>query len=147
MPKAQWNQGLEKSLVDLLHEHDDPCSRGDNGWESEAWDHMVKLFNARNGVNFTKFQIKDKEKEMKRDYMLLKEARKQSGVSWDDVRCTIVANANLWENMILVSYFTNITTAGPCLKLLLFSSINYFSLLVCRHGKGLKNSGEDLPPI
>ena len=119
-PRAQWNRGLEKSLVDLLHEHDDPCFRGDNGWGSETWNQMVKLFNCRNCVNFTKNQIQEKEKEMKRDYRALKEARRQSGVSWDDVRCTLIADANLWKNMIQVSYFTNIATAAPCLKVVLF---------------------------
>ena len=105
--------------MDLLHEHDDACFRGDNGWGSETWNQMVKLFNSRNGVNFTKNQIQEKEKEMKRDYRALKEARRQSGVSWDDVRCTLIADENLWKNMIQVSYFTNIATTAPCLKLVL----------------------------
>lgn len=73
---------------------------------------MVKLFNARNGVNFTKGEMQEKKKEIKRDYMALKEARRKINVSWDDVRCTIIVDENLWKNMITVSYFTNIATSS-----------------------------------
>ncbi|XP_040376051.1 uncharacterized protein LOC102709427 [Oryza brachyantha] len=48
----------------------------------------------------TKQQIQDKEKELKRDYMLLKEARKQSGASWDHKRCMILADDAVWQNII-----------------------------------------------
>ncbi|PWZ18547.1 hypothetical protein Zm00014a_009334 [Zea mays] len=36
--------------------------RGDNGWNSEGWNRMVKEFHVRNKyVSFTKAQIQDKE--------------------------------------------------------------------------------------
>ncbi|CAO2200224.1 unnamed protein product [Urochloa humidicola] len=34
--RASWNSVLEKTLVDLLHEHNTPDYRGQNGWTSEA---------------------------------------------------------------------------------------------------------------
>ncbi len=73
--RASWNAGLEKALVDLLHEF----SR----------------------VSFTKVQIQDKERELKRDYKVLKEARKQSGVSWDERLCRIEAEEPIWDNIIM----------------------------------------------
>ncbi len=33
---------------------------------------------------FTKAQIQEKEKELKREYKMLKEAKKQSGAHWND---------------------------------------------------------------
>ncbi|TVU43332.1 hypothetical protein EJB05_09792, partial [Eragrostis curvula] len=67
------------------------CSpKGDNGWSSEAWNKIVKEFHERNKyVSFTKSQIQEKEKELKRDYKMLKEARKQSGCQWNEDRCMI----------------------------------------------------------
>uniref|UniRef100_A0A0D9XBA6 Myb/SANT-like domain-containing protein n=1 Tax=Leersia perrieri TaxID=77586 RepID=A0A0D9XBA6_9ORYZ len=47
-----------------------------------------------------KHQIQDKEKELKHDYRMLKEARKQSGVSWDNQRCMIIACDAVWANLI-----------------------------------------------
>uniref|UniRef100_A0A8I6XQT1 Myb/SANT-like domain-containing protein n=1 Tax=Hordeum vulgare subsp. vulgare TaxID=112509 RepID=A0A8I6XQT1_HORVV len=35
--------------------------------------------------------------------MMLKEARKQSGVGWDDKRCMIEADTDLWDNLMIVS--------------------------------------------
>jgi hypothetical protein len=54
--------------------------------------------------NYTKGQIQDKEKEkeLKREYKMLKEARQQSGVSWNEKRCMIEADPELWDNLIIV---------------------------------------------
>uniref|UniRef100_A0A0E0N662 fructokinase n=1 Tax=Oryza rufipogon TaxID=4529 RepID=A0A0E0N662_ORYRU len=101
--RASWNPGLEKALVDLLHEHNNPHYRCQNGWTSEAWNKVVKEFRDRHPyVTMNKQQIQDKEKELKRDYRLLKEARKQSGASWDNQRCMIVADDAVWANIITV---------------------------------------------
>ena len=78
--RADWNLALEKSLVDILHEYKDSGYRGDNGWTPEGWNKMVKEFHLRNKyVNYTKSQIQDKEGQLKKDYRMLKEARRQSG--------------------------------------------------------------------
>jgi hypothetical protein len=34
--RADWNLGLERSLVNILHEFKDSGYRGDNGWNSEG---------------------------------------------------------------------------------------------------------------
>ena len=64
---------------------------------------MVKEFHDRNKfVSFNKSQIQEKEKELKRDYKMLKEAKKQSGCSWNEKRCMIEGEPSLWENLIVV---------------------------------------------
>nr|BAD34389.1 hypothetical protein [Oryza sativa Japonica Group] len=90
--RASWNTALEKILVELLHEHNTPEYRGQNGWTSEAWNKIVKEFHEKDRyVCLTKSQIQEKEKELKREYRMLKEARKQSGASWNNQRCIIEA--------------------------------------------------------
>ena len=54
-------------------------------------------------LKFSKSQIQDKEKELKREYRMLKEARKQSGVGWDNKRCMIEAHTDLWDNLMIAS--------------------------------------------
>ncbi|KAJ1265133.1 hypothetical protein BS78_08G056000 [Paspalum vaginatum] len=51
-------------------------------------------------VSFTKSQIQDKEKELKKAYKALKEARKQSGASWNNERGMIVAEPAVWANIV-----------------------------------------------
>ena len=122
--RAQWNPGLEKALVEILHEHNSPYHRGQNGWGSETWNLMVTIFHGRHKhVKFTKSQIQDKEKELKRDYRMLKEARKQSGVGWNENRCMIEADAHLWDNLMIVSCFIlflllNLVTSSIMLTLI-----------------------------
>jgi hypothetical protein len=102
--RAHWNAGLEKALVDLLHEHNNDCYRGQNGWSSEAWNRICRLFNQKfSHIKFTKVQIQDKEKDLKRDYKLLKLAKGQSGCQWDEKLGRIEADPAVWANIIQVS--------------------------------------------
>jgi hypothetical protein len=67
---------------------------------------MVQKFHEQiSYVSFSKDQIQDKDKELKRDFNLLKEARKQSGVHWDDKLCMIIADPPIWDNIIVVILF------------------------------------------
>jgi hypothetical protein len=101
--RAHWNAGLEKALVELLHEHNNDCYRGPNGWSSEAWNKITKLFNEKFlHIKFTKVQIQDKEKDLKRDYKLLKQAKGQSGSQWNEKLGRIEADPPIWANIINV---------------------------------------------
>lgn len=100
--RASWNPSLEKALVDLLHEHNTPEHRGQNGWTHESWNLMAKKFHEKHQyANLTKSEIQEKEKELKRDYRILKDARKQSGASWNDQQCMTVAEPAVWANIII----------------------------------------------
>jgi len=102
--RAEWNPALEKSRVDILHEYKDSGYRGDNGWSSEGWNKMVKEFHLRNKyVNYTKSQIQDKEVQLKKDYRMLKEARQQSGATWNEDRHMVEGTPALWANLKVVS--------------------------------------------
>ncbi|KAJ1254169.1 hypothetical protein BS78_K110600 [Paspalum vaginatum] len=99
--RAKWTTGLEKGLVDLLLEHNNVCYKGQNGWSLEAWNIIYRLFKERFPyVPFTRVQVTDKERELKKDCMVLKEIRKQSGVSWKERLCRIEADEPLWDNII-----------------------------------------------
>jgi hypothetical protein len=101
--RATWNPALEKSLVLLLHEHNNTCFRNDNKWSTEAWNEIVKEFYDRNRhVSFTKIQIQEKEGQLKRDYKMLKEERRQGGCTWNEDRCTIEGGTAFWDNLIIV---------------------------------------------
>jgi len=49
----------------------------------------------------TKAKFKKKRRSL-RDYKMLKEAKKQSGCSWNEKRCMIEGEPSLWENLIVV---------------------------------------------
>ncbi|XP_039805094.1 uncharacterized protein LOC120669400 [Panicum virgatum] len=98
--RAVWNKELEKSLVEILHDYKDSGCRGDNGWNSEGWNRMVKEFHTRNRyISFSKSQIQEKEGQLKRDYKMLKAARQQSGSSWNEKRCMVEGSSAMWDNL------------------------------------------------
>ncbi|KAM0828036.1 hypothetical protein ACQ4PT_067810 [Festuca glaucescens] len=93
-----------------------PGNRGQNGWSSETWNMMVKSFNSRHKhVQFTKSQIQDKEKDLKKDYRMLRDARKHSGVGWDEERCMIQADPHLWDNLE-IDKVAKVKAAGRALQ-------------------------------
>jgi hypothetical protein len=67
---------------------------------------MVKEFHVRNKyVSFTKAQIQDKEGQLKRDYKMLKAARQQSRLSWNEKINMVEGPPTLCENLMVVSDF------------------------------------------
>ena len=104
--RAVWNTQLEKSLFEILHEYKDSGCRGDNSWNSEGWNRMVKEFHARNKfVSFTKSQTQEKEGQLKGDYKTLKAARQQSGPTWNEKRYMVDRSSIAWDNLQVVSCF------------------------------------------
>jgi hypothetical protein len=94
--RAAWNAELEKSLVDLF-EHNLPPYRAQNGWSPDASNKIVAEFHKKHEyVTFNKIKIQE-ERKLKRENMMLKEARKQSGVSWNEKRCMIIAEPAIWD--------------------------------------------------
>ena len=78
-------------MVELLHDYNNDCYRGQNGWSTDARNGIVISFHEKfKHVSISRQQIQDKEKEL-REYRMLKEARQQSGASWNDKLCMIVA--------------------------------------------------------
>jgi hypothetical protein len=105
--RAAWSYMHEKGLVDILKELANlPMMKGQNGWTSEGWRSIISKFRDMFPmVNFTKQQVQEKEKELKRSYKIIKEARK-SGVGWNDTLGMIIAEPEVWENLIKVRFFT-----------------------------------------
>ncbi|WVZ58260.1 hypothetical protein U9M48_008546 [Paspalum notatum var. saurae] len=61
--RAAWNPAMEKTLVDLLHDHNTPEYRSQIGWKPKAWNKIVKEFHekenhiAEGKYNFTSTQL------------------------------------------------------------------------------------------
>jgi hypothetical protein len=67
---------------------------------------MIKEFHTHNRyVNVSRSQIQGKEGQLKRDYKMLKEARKQSGSTWNEIRCMVEGSSSMRENLEIVSQF------------------------------------------
>jgi hypothetical protein len=96
--RATWTFTYEKGLVDILKELGNiPMFKGQNGWTAEGWRSITNKFNDMfPRANFSKQQVHEKEKELKGNYKVIKEARK-SGVGWNDTLGMIIAEPQGWE--------------------------------------------------
>uniref|UniRef100_K4A110 Myb/SANT-like domain-containing protein n=1 Tax=Setaria italica TaxID=4555 RepID=K4A110_SETIT len=99
--RATWSYTYEKGLVDILKELANvPMFKGQNGWTTEGWRNITNKFNDMfPTTHFTKQQVQEKEKELKGNYKIIKEARK-SGVGWNDTLGMIIAEPKGWEKLI-----------------------------------------------
>uniref|UniRef100_A0A0E0M8Z2 Myb/SANT-like domain-containing protein n=1 Tax=Oryza punctata TaxID=4537 RepID=A0A0E0M8Z2_ORYPU len=99
---ASWNSALEKGLVDILHDHNQPRFRAQNAWIPERWRSIVNKFNEKLPyAYFNKQQIQEKEKELKGNYKIIKNARKESSLGWNDSLSMIVAEKPVWDRILL----------------------------------------------
>uniref|UniRef100_K3YZS4 Myb/SANT-like domain-containing protein n=1 Tax=Setaria italica TaxID=4555 RepID=K3YZS4_SETIT len=77
-----------------------PMFNGQNGWTTEGWRSITnKLNDMFPTAHFTKQQVQEKEKELKGNYKIIKEATK-SGVGWNDTLGMIIAESKGWEKLI-----------------------------------------------
>jgi hypothetical protein len=76
--RATWSYTHEKGLVETMQTLVNiPMLRGQNGWTAEGWRHITyKLNEMFPNANFTKQQVQEKEKELKGNYRIIREARK-----------------------------------------------------------------------
>lgn len=99
--RSSWNFSYEKALSDILHDHNNPKFRGQNGWVTDGWRSIASKFNKKfPTAHFTKQQSQEKEKELKGNYKAIRDAHKQSGTGWDDSLCMIVAKPSIWDKII-----------------------------------------------
>jgi hypothetical protein len=67
---------------------------------------MTQMFNEKCPLaKFTKAQIQVKEKELKANYKVLKEASKQNAVGWNEAMGMIIAEPPIWANIIVISFY------------------------------------------
>ena len=84
-----------------------PMYKTQNGWTTKGWRKITKQFNEKFPLaHFTKQQIQSKEKELKENYKIIRDARKNSDASWNESLCMIIAKPKIWDEMIEVSHFS-----------------------------------------
>lgn len=129
--RAKWTSRYEKGLVDVLLEHRASHLRVQNRWSFEGWNQIVKDFNSLYPeARFTKFQIQDKETQLKIQYKEIKSICKRIGVNWNKDTSMINTTAEIWDEiaqvrsstthlflemaMLIKSDFSNIVFTGGC---------------------------------
>ena len=97
-----WTLPMDCCLIDLLL---DQVLRGNKigqGFITQAWIEMVKLFNMKFGSHFDKDVLKNRYKHLRRQYNDITALLERSGFSWDDTREMVTAEAYVWDSYIQV---------------------------------------------
>ncbi|KAI4980666.1 hypothetical protein ZWY2020_021151 [Hordeum vulgare] len=87
---------MKACLIELLRDHDVPKYRTQNAWSKEASTSILGKFNQRFDLSFTVIQVKQKERDLKRDFKAIEDLISESGFAWDHDRKMMVAPDNVW---------------------------------------------------
>jgi hypothetical protein len=107
MGRANWNFSYEKGLVGIMKDHVNiPMFRGQNGWSGDGWRSISEKFTQMYPLaGFSKQQLQEKEKELKGFWKAIRDARKESGVGWNESLSMVVAEPDKWKKLINVRIF------------------------------------------
>ncbi|KAG2589063.1 hypothetical protein PVAP13_5NG251081 [Panicum virgatum] len=99
--RATWSYTYEKGLVETIQVLVNiPMLKGQNGWIAEGWRSITNKFNERfPHAQFTKQRVQEKEKELK-GTKIIRQARTNSGVGWNDTLGMINAEPKIWAKLI-----------------------------------------------
>ncbi|KAJ1287570.1 hypothetical protein BS78_02G020100 [Paspalum vaginatum] len=79
------------------------CTRGQNGWTTEGWRSITQKFNDRfPEARFSKQQVREKERELKANYKMIRDAKNSSGVGWNESLGMLIAEPRIWDELIKV---------------------------------------------
>ncbi|KAJ1289324.1 hypothetical protein BS78_02G155500 [Paspalum vaginatum] len=94
----------EDRLVDILKDHVNiPMYKGQNGWITEGWRSITQKFNDRfPEARFPKQQVREKERELKANYKMIRDAKNSSGVGWNESLGMLIAEPRIWDELIKV---------------------------------------------
>ena len=106
--RAAWTNSRLAFLVSMMKEYSDVGKyHGQNGWTTEGWNQVVKeLNNLYQESRLTKYQVQDKDAQLKKHYKNIKLIVNRSGISWNDIACVINTTPEKWEEIIAVSFYS-----------------------------------------
>jgi hypothetical protein len=86
-------------LIGLLKDHDVPRFRTNNAWSKEAWKSITEQFNKKFSTLYSVSQVKQKERDMKKEYRVVKDLSAESGFGWDPDRMMVTAPDVVWKSL------------------------------------------------
>ncbi|XP_057963033.1 uncharacterized protein LOC131154346 isoform X2 [Malania oleifera] len=120
---AYWTPSMDHYFIDLLLDQVLRGNRIGHAFITQAWIEMVASFNAKFGSHHGKDVLKNRYKQLKRQYNDVKVLVEQRGISWDETQemedhvwnysTKVYSDAETYQNEILPSYDKLCVIYGP----------------------------------
>lgn len=99
-PRTHWTPPMDRYLVDLLVVQVNKGNRNGKSFVAQAWLDMIRSFNSNFGIRRDKDVLKNRYKQLKRQFDDMTTILGQKGFYWDDKREMVVAKDHVWDAYI-----------------------------------------------
>ena len=100
----KWTRCMDGQLLEVLKEQKAKGLKDDRNFQPQAYRAAIDALNETFKLNITKNHIVNRLKTLKEQMGNAVELLNQkSGISWDDISKRLVADENVWNNLIQVS--------------------------------------------
>lgn len=104
-PRTQWTPPMDRYLVDLLVVQVNKGNRNGKSFVAQAWLDMIRSFNSNFGIRRDKDVLKNRYKQLKKQYDDITTILGEKGFYWDDKREMVAAKDHVWDAYIEVTKF------------------------------------------
>ncbi|KAK7283134.1 hypothetical protein RIF29_12445 [Crotalaria pallida] len=98
--RTYWTPPMDRFLIDLLLEHVKSGNKLGQTFFTQAWNDMVTSFNEQFKSQYDKDVLKNRYKNLRKQFSDVDNVLCQSGFSWDDTREMVAAEDHVWDAYI-----------------------------------------------
>lgn len=97
-----WTLQMDRHFIDLMLEQVHGGNKIDDTFNEQAWVHIITSFNEIFGLQDGKYELKNRYMVLMKQCDDINRILNQSGFAWDETRCTVVADDDVWDAYIKV---------------------------------------------
>lgn len=97
-----WTVQMDRHFIDLMLEQVHGGNKIDDTSNEQAWVHIIRSFNENFGLQYGKYELKNRYMVLMKQCDDINRILNQSGFAWDETRCTVVADDDVWDAYIKV---------------------------------------------
>lgn len=95
-----WTLQMDHHFIDLMLEQVHGGNKIDDTFNEQAWVHIITSFNEIFGLQDGKYELKNRYMVLMKQCDDINRILNQSGFAWDETRCTVVADDDVWDAYI-----------------------------------------------
>lgn len=128
--RMHWTLSMDRYLIDLLLEQALRGNKIGSAFLNEAWTEIAELLSTHFGSHFGLDAVKNRSRQLRKQYHDISFLLEQSGFLWDDIQESVIAENYVWDSYTKVKcckYFCAFE------ELCFFIAANNLISIICRY--------------
>ncbi|KAH9181964.1 hypothetical protein AeNC1_016061 [Aphanomyces euteiches] len=100
-PRASWSDDKDATwLTEMIHQAHVLGKTANSGFKREAWVAALSKLNTTHNVRYNIQQLKARHAELKKQYSVVSQMMKTSGIGFESVSCRFVCTEGSWSHFL-----------------------------------------------